>query len=106
MYKATDIDDLLIEILEEIFDSRPNLFPPSIESKESIREFYHCFRTFRRTSDSRAIEQNVNQVDIDIVNRWQKLEKSKGRRPNQPMKLHYAEFQLLLKPFIRYTFAM
>ena len=106
LYTSSEIDDLLIEILEELFEEEPTLFPPVVDSKLSLRDSYHCFRTFRRTSDSRAIEQNVSQLDIDVINRWDQVERSKGKKPSQPMRMHYAEFELLVEPFIRYTLAM
>ena len=97
---------MLVDILEELFIESRSLFPPNIPSKDRIREYYHCYRTFRRTSDTRAIEKGVAQTDIDIVNKWQKIEKAKGRRPKEPMRRHYAQTELLIGPFKRYTFPM
>ena len=34
--------------------------------------------------------------DIYIVNRWNQVEQSKGRRPNQPMKQYYAQIELII----------
>ena len=46
---TSEFDDLISEILEDIFDRKPELFPPHILGKENISERYPCFRTFRRT---------------------------------------------------------
>jgi hypothetical protein len=100
------MNDALLELLEELFDSHRDLFPPSIGSKDMLRERVQVYRTLRRTSDTRAIEKKVGQTDIDVVNRWKSVERADGNRPNRPMRQHYAELELLLDPFLRYTKAM
>ena len=84
----------------------PDRFPPHIKTPTDIEERYHSYRTRRRTSDTRALEQAVDDKDIDAVNRWSDAEKSKKGKVNQPMKQHYAQIELLIKPFKRYTWAM
>ena len=100
------MSDLLSELLEELFDSDKELFPMDITSKEMVRERYQAFRTFRRTSDTRATEEGVSKSDIDLVNRWETVERAKGKRQGMPMRLHYAQVELIIKPFLRYTWAM
>ena len=65
-------------------------------------ERYHSNRTWRRTSDTRAIEMDLKATDIDIVNKWRQA----GKRSSQPMKQYYAQLELLMGPFKRYTQAM
>jgi hypothetical protein len=62
------INRALIEILEEIFEADPSLFPTDITSKEKLPENYQAFRMLRKTSDTRAIEKRVGKLDIDVVN--------------------------------------
>jgi hypothetical protein len=100
------LDDNLVEILEEIYDEDSGLFPATIQSKDDICVSYQVFRSFRRSSDTQALESNVSKTDIDIVNRWHSFEAAKGNRPNLPMQQHYAQTELLLKLFLRYTQAM
>jgi hypothetical protein len=101
------LDFRLVSTLEEIFDSEPELFPAKIRlNKEEIGTSYQVFRSLRRASDTRAIEQNVLKTDIDMINRWHSIEQSKGNRPFRPMYQHYAQVELLVKPYIRYTSAM
>jgi hypothetical protein len=100
------LNDSLLEILEELFDTHRELFPPSVADKETLRTRVQVYRTLRRTSDTWALEQKVSQSDIDVVNRWKSLERAEGNRPHRPMRQHYAELELLLKPFLRYTWAM
>jgi hypothetical protein len=100
------IDDSMLEVLEEIFETSRYMFPPDIENKEILRQKYQAFRTLRRTSDTRALEMKVSKNDIDIINRWQDIERAQGNRPSRPMRQHYAQLELLIAPFLRYTWAM
>ena len=97
---------MLIEILTELYNSDKDLFPDDILTAEELHKHYQCFRTFRRTSNTRAIEQKVDLKDQQVVNRWRTFERAQGKRPNMPMHMHYAEVNELVKPFLRYTEAM
>ena len=102
---SQDINLLFHELLFEIFETNRSYFPPSVSSLEEITENYRCNRSLRRTSDTRALEEKVSRTDIEIVNKWEQ----KGNRKKvagQAMTYHYAQFELLLKPFLRYTHAM
>ena len=103
VYSTRDMSDSLFEILEDLFDSHRHLFPADISSKEMIKERYQAFRTYRRTSDTRATEMGVSKPDIDMVNRWESAERAKGKRQNMPMRMHYTQVELIVKPFLRYT---
>ena len=106
VYTTRDLSEALTEILEDLFDSDRRLFPPDITTVELLRLRYQAFRTFRRTSDTRAAEMNIGSTDTDIVNRWQLAERAQGKRAAMPMRLHYTQIELILKPFLRYTRAM
>jgi hypothetical protein len=103
VYSTRDMSDSLFEILDDLFDSHRHLFPVDILSKEMMKERYQAFRTFRRTSDTRATEMGVSKADIDMVNRWESAERAKGKRQNMPMRMHYTQVELIVKPFLRYT---
>jgi hypothetical protein len=100
------LDESLVELLEEIFEESTSFFPTSVQSKDDIHTSYQVYRSLRRSSDTRALEKNVSQSDINLVNRWHTIEADHGNRPNLPMAQHYAQVELLLKPFLRYTGAM
>ena len=80
MYNSLDINNMLWDILETIYEEDNDLFPSDITTKiqeadnprEGLSEIYACFRTFRRTSDTRALnKKNVLQnEDIEIVPRY------------------------------------
>ena len=103
---AKDLDEMIIKILNELFITNQELFPADITDKKQLPQHFQCFRTFRKTSDTRAIEAEVSREDINTVNRWRETERANGKRPNRTMMQHYAEFDILLMPFKRYTQAM
>jgi hypothetical protein len=101
------LNNLLLEILEDLFDSHRELFLASITDKETLRKKVQVYKTLRHTSDTRAINKKVLKSDINIVNRWKSVERADGNRPHRPMRQHYAELEeLLFGPFLRYTWAM
>jgi len=100
------MDDILHAVLIDIFITDDTLFPPNIDSVEKVRNSYQCFRTFRRSSATRATEQGVSSSDTNVINRWKVEENSKGKRPAIGMHQHYTQIDLLVKPFLRYTKAM
>jgi hypothetical protein len=100
------LNDSLLEVLEELFESQRELFPPSIPDRETLHQRVQVYRTLQRTSDTRALNMKVGTSDIDAVNRWKAVERADGNRPHRPMRQHYAKLELLLGPFLRYTWAM
>ena len=100
------IDDMLTEILSDLFEEREQLFPGDIKTLDDIPKKFQCFRTFRRTSNTRLIEKKVSSTDQQVVNRWRTVETADRKRSNLPMHLHYAQMEELLHPFLRYTKAM
>ena len=103
IYTARDLDDMLLESLSEIYSKTPKMFPLDIKTAEDIESNYQCFRTFRRSFNTRAIEVKIDLKDQQIVNRWRTVERAGGKRPSMPMHMHNAQFDELLKPFLRYT---
>jgi hypothetical protein len=100
-----DLDHKLVEVLEEMFEEDHKKFPHLL-LKEDIVSSYSVYRTPRRSLDTRALEMKVAKTDIEIVNRWHTIERSKGNRPGFSMEQHYAQAELLLGPYLRYTSAM
>ena len=103
VWNSSTVNDMLHEILIEIFETSQNLFPGNILIKDQIQDKYQNFRSFRRGSNTRAIEQRIDDKDIDVVNRWRTVEEAQGKRPNRSMMQHYAQLDQLIDPFLRYT---
>ena len=106
MWRPRDIDDMIHEILVDIFHSKRFLFPANITDPGLVQKHYQCYQTFRRSSDTRSLEQKVSQADIDVVNRWKRVEAAKGKVPGMSMQQRYDQFDQQLDPFLRYTQAM
>ena len=101
------MNETMHETMEELFVSRPDLFPKKIRVLEDIQENFDVFRSLRRGSDTRATELKVDKLDIDVVNRWRSKEAAETRKPHhKSMSSYYAELEMLLDPFLRYTEAM
>ena len=100
--KAKDYESEIFGRLEQIQKDRPDILDPSIE----VTEEFGLSRSFRRGSDSRAVEQDLSEMIINLNNRWRKFEKAKGKRPTFQMLEHYADIELLLKTFLGYSRAM
>lgn len=103
--KVGQLDSRLHEMLSWLFEERFE-FPAEIKSVEDIYERFSVFRSLRRGSNTRALNQNISANDIDVVNRWKTVETAKGSKPHRSMRQHYAEISDLKAPFLRYTAAM
>ena len=97
------INEKFHEVLIDLYRSQKNLFPPDIKSEEIIQKEYMSFRSFRRSSDTQALNAGVSPTDITIVNRWSLAEIKRSKKTTFDMMHLYAQVDLLLKPFLRYT---
>jgi hypothetical protein len=104
--KSGDMNEVLHELLGEIFVEHPGLFQSDIESISDIEDKYSVYRSFRRGSDSLAIAMKVAPEDIKVVNRWSKKEAAGTSKVSLDMTQYYAEVHILLPAFKRYTGAM
>jgi hypothetical protein len=105
-WTTSQANEILHELMCALLDQEPSLFPSHVSSHSDVLAKYHIFRSFRRASDSRAIAKGINLSDIRVVNRWHKVEKAKGQRPTFDMSQHYAQINLLVDCFLRYTGAI
>jgi hypothetical protein len=95
------------EALGEVWQQEPELFGPDIKTFADIELIYNVFRSLRRGSDSRAIEQGLSESVINTVNRWHLVEKSGGARPvHRSMNQYYADANLLKAVHLEYTASM
>ena len=67
---------------------------------------YGLSRSFRRGSDTHAINCMVDTADIERNNRWRSVESSKAKQPKLRMIHHYTEVSLLLPSLLRYSKAL
>ena len=83
--------------LEWVQSHKPDLIPESI----NVRKAYGLFRSCRKGWVARAKNVNISESDTDSFNRWRKVERAKGLRPNLPMREHYAEIKLMKRALLR-----
>ena len=104
---SRDMNESLYDILGDLLGEHPSLFLADVKTRSEVEEKYNVYRSFRRGSDSQAMAMNVKDYDIDVVNRWTKKEAAGTGRPSHgKMKHHYADINILLPNFLRYTMAM
>ena len=103
---TSEVNEMLHEALLHLYDEDRSSFPEQILHREMIPKHFQIFRSLRRSSDTRAIEMKIDTKDIDVVNRWRTVEEARGKRPSRPMHQHYAQLELLVDPFLRYTTKM
>jgi hypothetical protein len=102
-WTTTQANEILHELLCSLFDRNLIPFPSHVSLHADIKSKFHLFCSFRRASDSQAIAKGINLSDIKVVNRWHKVKKAKGQRPTFEMFQHYAQIDLLVNCFLRYT---
>jgi hypothetical protein len=103
---TSEMNDLFIEFLTEIFDDQRDLYAVDIRTSSDIGENYHVYRSFRRGSETRAVSMEVSAADRYQVNRWRKKEKAIGSKMSQPIDQMYVDVSLVKEAFLRYTRAM
>ena len=103
---TSDMNDLFVESLIDIFERRPELFGLDIESSADLQDKFNVFRSFRRGSESRAVAMKVSEADRYIVNRWKRKEAAGAGRVGHSIDQHYVDVALVNESFLRYTSAM
>ena len=100
--RASDYDFDICTRIAEVQANRPGLVQPEVD----VFDRYSMRRSLRRGSDSQAIAQGVDAVDIELNNRWRLQEQAKGRKPKMRMIQHYADVRILLPALLRYSRAL
>ena len=99
--KFDEMNDVVLDILEELKEGDES---NDLELKEfTIREDFSINRSFRRGSSTRAQVLEVPTDIIEIVNRWKKIERSKGRQAKMSMIETYADIELLIPKAVKYS---
>ena len=103
---TSEMNDLFVDLLTEIFEDHRDLFAVDIRSAGDLSDKYHVYRSFRRGSESRAVSKGVSPGDRYQVNRWRKKENAAGSKMSQPIDQLYVDVSLVKEAFLRYTGAM
>jgi hypothetical protein len=93
--------DILCE-LERIQQEKPDIIGRHV----NVMEEYGVSRSFRRGSDTHAINQGLSVLTIECNNRWRSLEMAQGKAPSLRMIHHYSDIQQLLPTLLEYSKAL
>ncbi|KAI2492689.1 hypothetical protein MHU86_21874 [Fragilaria crotonensis] len=107
-YQSTtsDMNDLFLDVLVEIYEDDPRLFGPDIAGAGDIPDKFNVFRSFRRGSESRAVAMKVTEADRYVVNRWKRKESAGTGKVAHAIDQHYVDVNMVKESFLRYTSAM
>ena len=86
----TFLEGNLMEVLDEIQETRSDLIPRELD----IREEYGVFRSFRRGATTEAGNKRVRKTTIELNNSWRKQEASRGKHVTADMVTYYTEIML------------
>ena len=69
----------------------------------SVQDYCKCYRSFRRGATSTAMNNDVEEAVIVLVNRWREYERNKGKQPGFKMMHHYASGSATLKKQLSFS---
>ena len=95
------MNEMLWEVMEELWIKNPDSFPKAIKCIEDIRKMIRLFRTMRRASDSQALRMGISQPDINLINRWS--DDLRSGKSSSHLYASYAQQDLLNDVYKRYT---
>jgi len=91
-----------VERLLTLQAARPDLIPAEVD----ISEQFGVSRSFRRGSTSVSRTRGVDDKQVELINRWRKVESARGKRPTLPMKEHYSDIAILVPEMVKYSLAL
>ena len=103
--RRASLKDFEGEILEQVTRVQSS-FPDLILTLVNVQEEYGLTRSFRRGSNSEALNRGVSEVAIDRNNRWRKVERAGVRKAKLLTSDYYTEVLVSLKRYIQYSQAL
>lgn len=91
--RCRDFEEGFVDKLMEVRDGRPDLFEPGLD----VSTAYGVSRSCRRGFVTESINKGIPKEVVEMICRWEKVKRSKGRAPALGMYAHYTEARLLLK---------
>jgi hypothetical protein len=95
----SDYEEIFYDILHEIQDQRLDLIGPDID----IEQMYGFFCSFHQGATTRAREQGVSEVEFDLINCWQKVERELGMKASLAIRDHHTEVVRLKSSWLRFS---
>ena len=98
---ASEFEEGMMLLLESI-QASTNLIPLDVD----VRTEYGVYRSLRRGATTHARNCGVKVEDIQMNNRWRKVEAAKGKAASLNIRDHYTEVKLAIKTLIRFSIAL
>jgi hypothetical protein len=99
---SSKMEGSLVEYLQAVKDTQPGVIPPEVD----CGEHFGISRSFRRGATSAARARGVDDRQVELINRWRKVESAKGRHPSLPMIEHYSDIQALVPEMVKFSQAL
>ena len=100
--KFSEMNEVILDQLDIVKEDDAEKKLLGLEAFE-IREDFSINRSFRRGSETHALNQKVPEVVINAQNRWKKIEAAKGRKAQFSMIENYSDILLLIPTMVRYS---
>ena len=100
--KLRNLEPFVLDRIARVQSSFPGLIRESVY----IHEDYGLSRSFRRGSNSEALNRGVDEASIDRNNRWRKIERAGARKAKLRMRDHYAEVLVSHRRFLKCSQAL
>jgi hypothetical protein len=97
LYDVGFVERLLI-----VQAARPDVIPMDVD----ISEQFGVSRSVRRGSTSIARTRGVDDKQVELINRWRKVESARGKKPTLPMREHYSDLSILIPEMVKYSLAL
>jgi hypothetical protein len=100
--KYSWMDENFIERVKRAQNTHPHLIDQSID----VGEHFSIFRSIRKGSTARAVDMKVDQITIDLHNRWRTLETRQGSKSSKSMQDYYSDLGLTINSRLAYSRAL
>jgi hypothetical protein len=98
----SDMNEIVLDVLEAVKEKDRERNFLDLDNFD-IREDFSINRSFRRGSETHALNQKIPEPVINAQNRWKKIEAAKGRKAKFSMMENYADIALLIPTMTRYS---
>jgi hypothetical protein len=106
LMSAAEIDEYFHAALIGVLEDQPSLFPPDIRTPEDIKAKIQSFRSIRRSSNARAVNQAISKIYVDTVNRWAQQERAGAKKASLALNEYYAQVEELTPAFHAFSYGM
>ena len=97
-----EMNEIILERIESVKEKDVEVNEHGLNSFD-IREDFSINRSFRRGSETHALNQKIPAEVINAQNRWKKIEAAKGRKAKFSMIENYADIVQLIPTMVRYS---